>query len=188
MMAYLGVAVLGVVVLGTAVLGVAVGILVLGVAVLGTTVLLTQNRSSNPPFGSASLSPKKRRIACRRKSTSCRAHDGPKRWLTLVWPCWAWSCLGPPYSALPCSGPALELEWAPEWARASGWTNTQQTHKNSRLLATWHRSIQVRACLCACACASGRRRVQHYVRFLNDACVVCVPVCNMWGGSVGIET
>ena len=40
----------------------------------------------------ASLSPQKHHSACRRKSTSSRAHDGPARWLTLAWPCWASPC------------------------------------------------------------------------------------------------
>ena len=75
-MAYLGVAVLGtavvgVAVLGTAVLGVAVvGTVVLGIAVLGTGVLHSQNGSSNPALGGASLSQKKHHTACMRKSTS----------------------------------------------------------------------------------------------------------------------
>ena len=68
-MADLGVGVLGVAVLGTAVLGTAVlGVAVLGVAVLGTAVLHSQNGSSNPALGGASLSQKKHHTACMRKS------------------------------------------------------------------------------------------------------------------------
>ena len=83
LMGYLGVAVLGVAVLGTA---------VLGVAVLGTAVLHRTLPHPARPWLAPHSSIRASQSSSRKSMSQSPQQDGD----TLVWPCWASPCSGPP--------------------------------------------------------------------------------------------